>query len=594
MAARQAVNPKKFFTELKRRNVYKVAIAYAVVAWLLMQAASILFPTFEAPPWTMKVFVAVTALGFPIALIIAWAFELTPEGLKRTKIADELPKKSARSRAWIYVVVIAGVISVSLFFLGRYTATSKQSVSVELSAKSIAVLPFVDLSQAKDQEYFCDGISEEILDALAKVEGLRVVARTSSFSFKGKNADMSEIAQKLNVQNVLEGSLRREGNRIRITAQLINARNGFHIWSDTFERELQGVFAVQDEITRSIVDALKIKLAVAPPVRTPESTEAYDLYLKGLYYSNKSDEENLRKSLILFQQALDKDPNFARAWTGIAKAWEQLADAYVRPLEAYPKVKEAAWKALALDDMDAEAHCYLGEAKFLIDRDVAGGETEIKRALQLDRNSATAHFSMSWLKLDQGDCDEGVKQIQEAEKLDPLSPMIISSAAERYVAADPLDDAISAGKRVLQVDPNYIYFDSALADAYREKGDLQEAVALYEKAQTVTHSPSAGLAITYAKMGRLEDARRVLNQRIEKSRQQYVAADSIAAVYVALGDKEEAFRWLERAFDEHSAPMYDMACHPKFRALRSDPRFADLLRRMGVDPAKALARQGIQ
>ena len=594
MAARQAVNPKKFFTELKRRNVYKVAIAYAVVAWLLMQAASILFPTFEAPPWTMKVFVAVTALGFPIALIIAWAFELTPEGLKRTKIADELPKKSARSRAWIYVVVIAGVISVSLFFLGRYTATSKQSVSVELSAKSIAVLPFVDLSQAKDQEYFCDGISEEILDALAKVEGLRVVARTSSFSFKGKNADMSEIAQKLNVQNVLEGSLRREGNRIRITAQLINARNGFHIWSDTFERELQGVFAVQDEITRSIVDALKIKLAVAPPVRTPESTEAYDLYLKGLYYSNKSDEENLRKSLIFFQQALDKDPNFSRAWTGIAKAWEQLADAYVRPLEAYPKVKEAAWKALALDDMDAEAHCYLGEAKFLIDRDVAGGETEIKRALQLDRNSATAHFSMSWLKLDQGDCDEGVKQIQEAEKLDPLSPMIISSAAERYVAADRLDDAISAGKRVLQVDPNYIYFDSALADAYREKGDLQEAVALYEKAQTVTHSPSAGLAITYAKMGRLEDARRVLNQRIEKSRQQYVAADSIAAVYVALGDKEEAFRWLERAFDEHSAPMYDMACHPKFRALRSDPRFADLLRRMGVDPAKALARQGIQ
>ena len=372
---------------------------------------------------------------------------------------------------------------------------------------------------------------------------------------------------------------------------MINARNGFHIWSDTFERELQGVFAVQDEITRSIVDALKIKLAVAPPVRTPGSTEAYDLYLKGLYYSNKSDEENLRKSLSLFQQALDKDPNFARAWTGITKVWEQLADAYVRPLEAYPRVKEAASKALALDDKDAEAHCYLGEVKLLIDRDVAGAEAEIKRALQLDRNSATAHYFMSWLKLTQGDCDEGVNQIQEAEKLDPLSPMIIDSAAERYVAANRLDDAISAGKRVLQVDPNYIYFDSPLADAYREKGDLQEAVALYEKAQTVTHFPSAGLAITYAKMGRLEDARRVLNQRIEKSRQQYVAADSIAAVYVALGDKEEAFRWLERAFDEHSAPMFYLACHPIFRALRSDPRFADLLRRMGVDPAKALARQ---
>jgi len=585
------VNLRKFFAELRRRNVYKVAIAYAVVAWLLMQIATQVFPFLEIPNWAIRLVIMLIVIGFPIALVIAWAFELTPVGIKRTESADELPTKAPRNRAWLYVIVISGAISASLFFIGRYSATSKQSGLIEVPAKSIAVLPFVDLSQAKDQEYFCDGISEEILDALARVEGLRVVARTSSFSFKGKNADVGEIAQKLNVQNVLEGSLRREGNRIRITAQLINARNGFHIWSDTFERELQGVFAVQDEITRSIVDALKIKLAVAPPVRTPGSTEAYDLYLKGLYYSNKSDEENLRKSLSLFQQALDKDPNFARAWTGIIKVWEQLADAYVRPLEAYPRVKEAASKALALDDKDAEAHCYLGEVKLLIDRDVAGAEAEIKRALQLDRNSATAHYFMSWLKLTQGDCDEGVNQIQEAEKLDPLSPMIIDSAAERYVAANRLDDAISAGKRVLQVDPNYIYFDSPLADAYREKGDLQEAVALYEKAQTVTHFPSAGLAITYAKMGRLEDARRVLNQRIEKSRQQYVTADSIAAVYVALGDKEEAFRWLERAFDEHSAPMFYLACHPIFRALRSDPRFADLLRRMGVDPAKALARQ---
>ena len=586
------MNLRKFFAELRRRNVYKVAIAYAVVAWLLMQIATQVFPFLEIPNWAIRLVIMLIVIGFPIALVIAWAFELTPVGIKRTESADELPTKAPRNRAWLYVIVISGAISASLFFIGRYSATSKQSGLIEVPAKSIAVLPFVDLSQAKDQEYFCDGISEEILDALARVEGLRVVARTSSFSFKGKNADVGEIAQKLNVQNVLEGSLRREGNRIRITAQLINARNGFHIWSDTFERELQGVFAVQDEITRSIVDALKIKLAVAPPVRTPGSTEAYDLYLKGLYYSNKSDEENLRKSLSLFQQALDKDPNFARAWTGIIKVWEQLADAYVRPLEAYPRVKEAASKALALDDKDAEAHCYLGEVKLLIDRDVAGAEAEIKRALQLDRNSATAHYFMSWLKLTQGDCDEGVNQIQEAEKLDPLSPMIIDSAAERYVAANRLDDAISAGKRVLQVDPNYIYFDSPLADAYREKGDLQEAVALYEKAQTVTHFPSAGLAITYAKMGRLEDARRVLNQRIEKSRQQYVPADSIAAVYVALGDKEEAFRWLERAFDEHSAPMsIQLTCHPKFRALHSDPRFADLLRRMGVDPEKALARQ---
>jgi len=591
VAEERAVNPKNFFGELKRRNVYKVAIAYAVVAWLLMQIATQVFPFLEIPNWAIRLVIMLVVIGFPIALVIAWAFELTPEGLKRTEFADELPKKSGRSRAWFYVVVIAGAMSVSLFFLGRYTATSKQTGLTEVPAKSIAVLPFVDMSQARDQEYFCDGISEEILDALAKVEGLRVVARTSSFSFKGKNADVSEIAQKLNVQNVLEGSLRREGNRIRITAQLINARNGFHIWSETFERELQGVFAVQDEITRSIVDALKIKLAAVPAARPEHDTAAYDLYLQGLYLSNKSDEENLRKSLSLFQQALDKDPNFARAWTGIAKAWEWLADAYVRPLEAYPKAKEAASKALALDDKDAEAHCYLGETKRVLDRSFSGEEAELKRALEIDPNSATAHLFMSFLKCAQGDLGEGIKQIQEAERLDPLAPIIISSAVERYLAADRLDDAMSAGKRVLQVDPNYIYFDPVLADAYREKGDLQEAAALYEKAQAVTHSPSAGLAITYAKMGRRADAHRVLDQLIEKSRRQYVTADSIAAVYLAFGDKEEAFRWLERAFDEHSAPMYSLAWHPASRALRSDPRFADLLRRMGVDPAKVLSTQ---
>ncbi len=527
------MNLGNFFAELKRRNVYKVAVAYAVVGWLLVQVATQVFPFLEIPNWVVRLVIALVMIGFPIALVIAWAFEATTEGIKRTEVADTMPTAlEQKKHAWIYVVVIAAAISIALFFLGRYTAGNTASAArTELPAKSIAVLPFVDLSQAKDQEYFCDGISEEILDALAKVEGLRVVARTSSFSFKGKNADVAEIAQKLNAQTVLEGSLRREGNRIRITAQLINARDGFHIWSDTFERELQGVFAVQDEITRAIVDALKIKLAVAPAARGQQNPEAYDLYLQGLYFSNKSDEPSLRKSLSLFQQALDKDPNFARAWTGIAKAWLWLADAYVRPLDAYPKVKEAASRALALDERDAEAHCYLGETKRILDRDLAGEEEELKRALEIDRNSAPAHLFMALLKTARGELEVGVKEIQEAEKLDPLAPVMCSFAVGIYLAANRIDDAVSAGKRTLQIDPNYVYFDPALADAYREKGDFEKAVALYEKAQAVTHFPSAGLAITYAKMGQQDDARRVLDQLIQKSRKQYVAADSIAAVY---------------------------------------------------------------
>ena len=591
------MNPKEFFAELKRRNVYKVAVAYAVVAWLLLQAASILFPAFDAPPWVMKIFIIVIIFGFPVALIFSWAFEITPEGIKLESEIE--PNKSIARRTGrkivavtIALAVVAGGLFVHQLVRTRSTITPGQSEAATVPPnKSIAVLPFVDMSQAKDQEYFCDGISEEILDTLAKVDGLRVVARTSSFSFKGKNADVGEVANKLNVENVLEGSLRREGNRIRITAQLINARDGFHLWSDTYERELKDVFAVQDEITRSIVDALKIKLAVAPPARARQNTEAYDLYLQGLYFSNKSDEEGLRKSLNFFQRALDKDPNFARAWIGIAKAWIWLADAYVKPLEAYSKVKEAASKALALDEHNAEAHCYLGEAKRMLDRNVSGEEEELTRAVQIDPNSASVHMFMSFLKSAEGELEEAVQEIEEAERLDPLSPPICFVAVLWYRSADRIEDAINAGQRSVQLDPNYVYFDPPLADAYREKGDFNEAIALYEKAQAATHSPSPGLGIAYAKMGRREDARRVLDQLIEKSRQQYVAADSIAAVYVALGEKDEALRWLERAFEEHSGSFYSYLFRPEFRALRSDPRFADLLRRIGIDFAKVPNRQ---
>ena len=362
---------------------------------------------------------------------------------------------------WVGAIVLA-FIGFGWWWSDRHSGKATKSSNTPSTApaadqKSIAVLPFVDMSQAKDQEYFCDGISEEILDALAKVDGLRVVARTSSFSFKGKNADVGDVANKLNVENILEGSLRREGNRIRITAQLINARDGFHLWSDTYERELKDVFAVQDEITRSIVDALKIKLAVVPPARARQNTEAYDLYLQGLYLSNKSDEENLRKSLIFFQRALDKDPNFARAWIGIAKAWIWLADAYVRPLEAYAKVKEAASNALALDERNADAHCYLGETKRILDRNLSGEEEELKRATEIDPNSADAHMFMSFLRSAQGELEEAVQEIEEAERLDPLSPPICFVAVLWYLSADRIEDAINAGQRSVQLDPNYVY-----------------------------------------------------------------------------------------------------------------------------------------
>jgi len=503
---------------------------------------------------------------------------------------------SAPARIWRWSrrnpkLVATGVAGLSLgaaaiwLFRGELFQASQFSPP----EKSIAVLPLLDLSQARDQEYFCDGISEEILHALAKVDGLHVVGRASSFSFKGTNVNVSEVGRKLNVENVLEGSLRREGNRVRITAELIDSRNGFHVWTETYDREVAGIFALQDEITRSVVEALKIKLAVSLPVQEQRNREVYDFYLQGLYFSNKSSEEDLRRALDFFQRAVEKDPSFARAWTGIAKAWYFLADVYVKPLEAYPALKEAALKAIVLDEKDAEAHCYLSEAKRVLDWDLSGADAELERSLQLDPNSASAHFFSGLHLLFRGELKDGLRLILDAEKLDPVSPITSYVATAAYLANDRIDDAVAEGQRTLQLDPNYFYLDSVLAAAYREKGKFPEAMALYTKAQEATHLPSSGLAITYARMGRQTDARNILARLVQAREKRYVSAPLIAAVCVALGDKEEAFRWLESGYAEHSGVLQWIAFLPEFRALRSDARFPHLLRRINASQDRILA-----
>jgi eukaryotic-like serine/threonine-protein kinase len=499
-----------------------------------------------------------------------------------------------RGRKWVRRNRKLVVTGAACLFLGAaaiwlFRGDLFQASQFNPPEKSIAVLPFLDLSEAKDQEYFCDGISEEILHALAKVDGLRVVSRTSSFSFKGKSVNAREVGKKLNVANVLEGSLRREGNRVRVTAELISASSGFHLWTETYDRKLEGMFALQDEITRAIVNALKVKLAVSLPVHEQRNTEAYELYLQGLYFSNKSGEEDLRRALSFFQRAVEKDPTFSRAWTGIAKVWYFLADVYVKPLEAYPLSGEAAIKALQLDEKDAEAHCYLSEAKRVLDWDLSGADAELTRALQLDPSSAPAHFFSGLHPLFRGELRDGLRLILEAQKLDPVSPIASYVATAAYLANDRIDDAVVEGQRTLQLDPNYFYLDSVLAAAYREKGNFDEAIALYTKAQEATHLPSSGLAITYTRMGREIEAQNILAQLLQAREKRYVSAPLIAAVAVALGDKEGAFRELERAYAEHSGILQWIAFLPEFRALHSDPRFPDLVRRIGASQDTILA-----
>jgi TolB-like protein len=550
------MNPKRFFAELKRRRVYSVAVTYAIVGWLLIQVVTQVFPPFEIPNWAERFVIVAIVLGFPIALVLAWIYDFTGHGIVRT--VDAQPETKLEIPA-----------------------------SANSAEKSIAVLAFNDLSPEKDHAYFSEGIAEELLGALAKVDGLRVAARRSSFWFKDKEANLREIAANLNVDHVVEGSVRRDGNRVRVTAELIDARGGFTIWSETYEREMHGIFALQDDITHAIVDTLKLKLAISPPPAS-RSTDAYDAYLQGLFYSDKSTEEALRKSLEFFERALEQDPRFSRAWTGIAKAWLWLADAYVPPLEAYPKVRDAAVRALKLDDQEAEAHVYLAESKRILDWDLDGAEAEFNRAVAIDPNSTPSNYFIAALYAVRGDRDKALAYLQRTSKIDPASLWVSNFACELYRYFGLYDEAIAAGERALQLDPTFAHYgEPLLAALYREMGRFDDAIALYKKAQDFTGRPGFGLAITYARMNRRKEALETLNAAV--AGWGYRPGDGFAHVYVTLGAHDDAIRELERACQQRSSSLHGVGIAPEFAPLRSDKRFLSILKKIGLEPEKVFA-----
>jgi TolB-like protein/Flp pilus assembly protein TadD len=555
------VNPKKFFAELKRRRVYSVAVAYLVGGWALAQGIAQVLPVFDTPNWVVRLTVLLIVLGFPVALALSWFFDLTRYGIVRTPDLDTRSTDIAPS--------------------------APASNRLDSGEKSIAVLPFNDLSPAKDHAYFGEGIAEELLGALAKVDGLRVAARRSSFWFKDKEAELGEIASKLNVGHVLEGSVRRDGNRVRITAELIDACDGFTIWSETYEREMHGIFTLQDEITRSIVDTLKLKLAISPS-RPSRSPDAYDAYLEGLVYSDKNTEPELRKSLEFFQRALEQDPKFSRAWTGTAKAWLWLADAFVPPLEAYPKVRDAAVQALGLNNQEAEAHVYLAESKRILDWDLDGAEAEFNRAVEIEPNSTPSNYFIAAFYAARGDRDRALAYLQRTSKIDPASLWVNNFACELYRYFGLYDEAMEAGQRALQLDPTFAHYgEPSLAALYREMGRFDEAIALYEKAREFTGRPGFGLAITYARMKRREEALETLNAAV--AGWGYRPGDAIAHVHVTLGAHDDAIRELERACEQRSSSLHGVGIAPEFVPLRSDKRFRSILQRIGLEPEKVFA-----
>src|SRR5438105_3187377 len=349
---RQSIN---FSAELKRRNVYKVAVAYAVVGWLVIQVSSTVLPAFHAPEWVVQTLVVLVALGFPIALVLGWAFELTPEGLKRTEDVDLAPQARKKSRAWIYVVIVGALLSVGLFMLGRYGFREKISAASQLPAKSIAVLPFVNMSADKNDEYLSDGMTEELINVLSKVPGLRVPGRTSCFAFKGKNEEdiFRKVGDQLHVGTVLEGSVRKAGDKLRVTAQLINVSDGYHLWSKDYDGDVKDVLNFQSNVAEQVVQALQVQLgteaARALSKKPTENPEAHRLYLLGRYEFGKYSEAGWTSSIRYYEQALKLDPNYALAYCGLADTYAYMGGVVMPSKEAVAKEKEFAQKALELD-----------------------------------------------------------------------------------------------------------------------------------------------------------------------------------------------------------------------------------------------------
>ena len=486
------------------------------------------------------------------------------------------------------LVVIAIAISAVIIW---QVLRQKQPVTLQPRKLSVAVLPFEDLSPNKDQEYFCDGLADELINRLTNIESLRVPARTSAFSFKGKGLDIREIGEKLEVENVLEGSVRKEEKKLRITVQLVNVKDGSPLWSEKYERDEVGIFALQDEISLAVVDKLKLKLLGGEREklmkRHTENLEAYNLYLKGRYFSNRRTEEDVVKGIEYFRQAIENDPTYALAYAGLADAFTILgAFGLRRPKEVFPKAKAEAKKALEIDDMLAEAHASLGFIIKSYDWDWLAAEREFKRALELNPNSTTTHHSYGiYLSHIMGRFDEAITEFKRAQELDPLSFIINATIGTTLTRARRYDEAIEQLRKTIEMDPNFLMAHVWLGIAYCQKEMWEEGIAEYQKAVTMAGDMTLALGclgLAYGLSGQTDEALKVLNRLNELSKEKYVPPLHKAWIYMGLGEKDKAFEHLEKSYLERD-PMMDTLTGPFYDSLRSDPRFTALLKKMGLE-----------
>jgi adenylate cyclase len=588
----------KFLEQLKRRNVVRVAILYVVVCYLILEPFGVLVHVLALPEWIGRALVVLMVLGFPVALIVAWVFEITPQGLKPTAEVD--PRQSMRKltgrRLDVAIIVVLAIalayFAVDKFWLSKRLAMEHTAVPVAAIAsgaaaaapamqeKSIAVLPFTDMSEKKDQEYFADGMAEEILDLLAKIPGLTVIGRTSSFQFKGKNADLRTIGTQLNAAHVLEGSVRNAGDHVRITAQLINTRTGTHEWSETYDRHIGDVLKLQDAIAAAVVRELQ--LTVAPGFLNLRSTvknaDAFDLMLRGRHAADRYDKEGLDEAVTLFQQALDRDPTSADAAVGLAWAYETQGEfGFLAPAAAFEQARRAASTALKLDPKSAEAHGVLGAVHTIYDWDWAAAEREFQQAATLAPGSAYLLNGEATLSLALGRWDDALRQIKAALAQDPLDAGSLNILSDIQERRGHLPEADAARRRAQEIRPNSAWGHYYLGRIMLARGDHDAALAEIQQ-ETVDEGKQPGLAMVYYALGRKADSDAALARMLKE--QADGNAFGIAEVYAFRGQADDAMHWLERAYAQKDVGLYYIKGDLPLKSLEADPRFKAFLRKL--------------
>jgi serine/threonine-protein kinase len=578
-----------FFSELRRRNVYKVAVAYIVGGWALSQGIAQVLPVFDVPNWWIRLVVLLIIIGFPIALIIAWAFEVTPEGIKRTEVADAMQHAGRQKKnAWIYVVVVGAAVSIGLFFLGRYTAGNAaprhNEAATAIPEKSIAVLPLINESGDPKDEYFSDGLSEELIAALAQISGLKVIGRSSSFRFKDRKEEPKMIGEKLGVSTLLDGTVRKQGDRVRIVAALVNAADGIQLWTRTFDRQLKDIFTVQEEIAKAVAQSLKVTLLGSgsgpAQVSATDNAEAHNAYLQGHFYLLRRNVEDFRKAIDYYDQAIQLDPNYALAYAERAEAWAFLGDFTGQRPTAYPKASTDAKKAVAIAPTLAEARAALGWVLCLADWKFAEGLAELRRAKELSPANPTANDLLARIIVYLGRFDEAERQAREAVELDPLSIITQGNLARVLFYAGKLDEAEAAARKAAELQPTGAGTHRFQVLIAAQRGDGEAAL---REAQL---EPNPGfrrfeLAVAHYVRGDRAAADAALADLIANSGREGFAYQ-IAEVYALRGEKDKAFEWLQIALDDRDAGMLGLLTDPLLRGLRDDPQYKNLVAKVGL------------